>query len=297
MRQIIYISTLILLLFSCEKPIDFDAEIKEPKLVINSFLIADTTLFAHVSKSLSVIDNGDLDNINDAEVTVYDANGNLLDNLSLYANGIYISHNIKPQEGEKYQIKVKKNGFKDVSGIDRVPFKTTLIFHDSASSVYNGENVLKFDLKFNDDISEENYYIIRCIFFEVNYIYDNNNNIVDLTITSRENGFYCIDQSAEGVNDNNYYYKGVYLQDGLFNGSTKNITIYASNYNLGEGSKLRFGFNLETVSENYYKYRLSVERFIETNGNPFAEPVQVFSNIENGFGVVGGVTIDSLKIF
>jgi len=40
-----------------------------------------------------------------------------------------------------------------------------------------------------------------------------------------------------------------------------------------------------------------MELFIQNKDNPFAEPVQVFSNIENGFGIFGGKTHDYYSFY
>jgi len=45
---------------------------------------------------------------------------------------------------------------------------------------------------------------------------------------------------------------------------------------------------LSSVSEDYYKYNVTLAKYEQTQGDPFAQPVQVYSNIENGFGIFGG---------
>jgi hypothetical protein len=54
--------------------------------------------------------------------------------------------------------------------------------------------------------------------------------------------------------------------------------------------------SLMSLSEDYFKYKLSLEKYQETAGDPFAQPVQVYSNVENGFGIFGGYSVyrDSL---
>ncbi|MBK6525335.1 MAG: DUF4249 family protein [Crocinitomicaceae bacterium] len=37
-----------------------------------------------------------------------------------------------------------------------------------------------------------------------------------------------------------------------------------------------------------------MEKYQETAGDPFAQPVQVYSNVENGFGIFGGCFIEIL---
>jgi hypothetical protein len=42
---------------------------------------------------------------------------------------------------------------------------------------------------------------------------------------------------------------------------------------------------LHVINEDYFEFLLSLEKYNETYENPFAEPVMVFSNIENGLGL------------
>ena len=63
---------------------------------------------------------------------------------------------------------------------------------------------------------------------------------------------------------------------------------------------LTLSIYLHNISKSYYYYRISLELYQNASGNPFAQPVQVFSNIENGFGVFAGSQInyfDLLKKF
>jgi hypothetical protein len=55
---------------------------------------------------------------------------------------------------------------------------------------------------------------------------------------------------------------------------------------------------LYTVSEDLLKFVNSYNLSINTGFDPFAQPVQIYSNIENGLGFFSGYTldIDSMKI-
>ncbi len=51
------------------------------------------------------------------------------------------------------------------------------------------------------------------------------------------------------------------------------------------GTKQTLYASLWTVDENYYQYHDTFIRYEETNGNPFAEPVLLYTNIKDGLGV------------
>ncbi len=56
------------------------------------------------------------------------------------------------------------------------------------------------------------------------------------------------------------------------------------------------GANVLAVSADYFRYRQSQERRQSAEGNPFAEPVQAFSNVSGGVGVFAGTTRARLRI-
>ena len=58
-------------------------------------------------------------------------------------------------------------------------------------------------------------------------------------------------------------------------------------YAIVERSILKLNYS----KEDYFKYKLSLEKYQETAGDPFAQPVQVYSNVENGFGIFGGYSV------
>ncbi len=46
-----------------------------------------------------------------------------------------------------------------------------------------------------------------------------------------------------------------------------------------------------SCSEAYYNYMKSITKYGMSLGNPFSQPVQVYSNINNGFGIFAGGNI------
>ena len=54
--------------------------------------------------------------------------------------------------------------------------------------------------------------------------------------------------------------------------------------------KVVYLIHLQEVSSDYYLFVKSMDAANKTGGNPFVEPVQVLSNIENGIGLLGSYT-------
>jgi hypothetical protein len=76
--------------------------------------------------------------------------------------------------------------------------------------------------------------------------------------------------------------------DGAFNGNTYRFATYTWEdlpIGLMSGSKLRI--RVTSLSRDAFLYYRSLDQYWGADGNPFAEPVTVHSNIENGYGIFG----------
>ncbi len=50
------------------------------------------------------------------------------------------------------------------------------------------------------------------------------------------------------------------------------------------------------MNRSGYLYRRSIDDYENAQGDPFAEPVQVYSNIENGYGIFAGFSKSTYEI-
>jgi len=53
---------------------------------------------------------------------------------------------------------------------------------------------------------------------------------------------------------------------------------------------------LRTVSEDFYKYKITGSVHDNSSDNPFAQPVNVYKNIDNGFGIFAGYSESNFTI-
>ena len=95
------------------------------------------------------------------------------------------------------------------------------------------------------------------------------------------------------------------FNDLLFNGQNKNLELEIPNeeyWNFIDGStewsykRLSLTLYLHNISKSYYYYRTSLELYQNASGNPFAQPVQVYSNIDNGFGIFAGSQVSYFNL-
>ena len=148
------------------------------------------------------------------------------------------------------------------------------------------------DITFTDPENEKNYYLL--------YVYrkpsfsSNTSNMV----------FSCQDPVVEEYLDHGTMREGVAFSDKTINGQKYSLHVTLNGKDIGkpfyddyvETHVKTIYFRLYNITEAYYLYIQTLNLFLRNYKNPLAEPTQVFSNIEGGYGILGGaaVSIDSL---
>jgi len=81
------------------------------------------------------------------------------------------------------------------------------------------------------------------------------------------------------------------FSDDFFNGQNYQLKITIMDWD----ATLDKEYIIELLSLNKagYLYRRSVEDYRNSKGDPFSEPVLIYSNIENGFGIFAGYAVDT----
>ncbi len=148
----------------------------------------------------------------------------------------------------------------------------------------NGDTRNEINISIDDPANEDNFY---SLWFE--YVYYKDQNIYS--------EFSYAETSGVGINEQ---YSEFVFSDGTFNGTKHSLRFsdYIWNSNAEEPDSVFIKSYLSHLSEDYYYYKTSYFQYSQAQGNPFAEPVIVHDNIENGYGIFGAenVTIDSLRI-
>ncbi|MGB0985308.1 MAG: DUF4249 family protein, partial [Saprospiraceae bacterium] len=56
-------------------------------------------------------------------------------------------------------------------------------------------------------------------------------------------------------------------------------------FQVGENKPISVDFEFQAVSKSYVDYYRSMNDYLAGDGNPFAEPVVLYTNVDNGLGV------------
>jgi hypothetical protein len=270
-----------LLVLSCEKYLEFEGEYKTPKIVVNSKITSDSTFKVHLSRSLNIVDNGELSSITDASVSILDGNDNLIETLVYDAEGFYLGSN-SPLTNQTYKIRVSAPSYTPVSSQTYIPNDVTIISVDTSSYVSTeGDTLFKLKIVFADNGSFDDFYQIRLGYgyFVSGQLYYN-----PVSLTSND--------VSLGLEQDEFVDFASFT-DELFNGSTKTLEVSCNNFSSYYDY---LQINIITASKDVYLYDRTLATYSQNNGGFFSEPVQVYTNITNGFGIFGGYQTTRFKI-
>ena len=276
-------------LSSCENffetTIDIDAPELEPKIVVNTFINIeqDTVgIFVHPNQALASDRDFDFDAI-DAEITLEDLSNSSviaipkvtdLQNEQKPYN--YINSNVDTDffnAENEYLLSVR-----DLSA--DYPTATAQVSFPSKSVIKNidflyeggiredGDEASLFTITFDDPADEINYYEVGIV-----SNYDPEDRF------SRFEFISAIDLAASKGFEDDY----ILISDASFNGEEKSIEIKIFRQSVDD---IPFHLVWRDISEEYFKYSKTLRAQDEFGDNPFTSIVQVFTNVENGLGIV-----------
>ncbi|MEA4935612.1 MAG: DUF4249 domain-containing protein [Paludibacter sp.] len=316
MIKTIFLTLGLLLFVSCEKEIEFNGEISEPMVVLNSYISPDSIIYAHLTKSRFFLNNNrGFEFINNADILVY-VNHVFREKLNFTENGIYRG-TFKPTAGDTVRLLVKVTGYDDVESTTTVLSPSNILSTEAKmveksrdEYTINGEvsahylsGNCEFNVKIRDNVSEQNYYRLVVKKRNLN-IYSNDTIISEYFINFSLEGFDSQSGDLIGLFDDGENRNDQHLiTDELFNGKEfvlKFTTDYAYlevvpgyeeyyNYKNPGGSESVI-INLQAITKDMYLYLKSKESANGIFEGFFTEPVQIYNNISNGIGIFGAYT-------
>lgn len=279
---------MIMLLASCEDL--FDGTVLEVELPPHDSKLApyaffrdtDSVLTVMVGKSVGVLDSINPDIVYGATVELY-KNGVLAYNFtfadSVRGYQVALTEPFDPVVGDEYELRVSAEGFETTSGVQKVPEKVEII--DATWNVDGGvdefgDPVDIFELTFQDPGGVRNFYEVNG-YSDIKY-----NDPFDSTITYEYRSTFYFES-----NDPNF--SNGTISDANFNGQeyTLRLQSYASFFT-GDPNYVYTGrISLSSATPEYANYINSLNNYWNADGNPFAEPVLLYSNMSQGLGAFG----------
>ena len=270
---------------------DFFENVKEvelpehqPKLAVFATISGQTAKLSFTS-SKPVLDNEDFS----AEKTAY----TIIENDNIIKEGIYKdSNNIYTEEitlptkikaGKTYILKAKSQKLGEIQSV-QTPLPPAVL--SNGKYIKNGglnyENNPSDRLEFNiqDNGEYKNYYIIM-----LDKI-DKEGKVKKLDILSKG------DPGTKKIKWDNR--SCILLSDNTFNGKIRHtgVNTLFSFVNLD----IKFRIRVLSITKETFNFLISLKQYEKSNFNPFAEPVVVTNNIENGYGLFSVYTFSDLII-
>ena len=287
MRQLLQIA-LLLITVSCIKEIKVDHPSMEKLLTLNCVLREGYPVRASLSSTMAYGTPGFSPYYNDGLI-VLSENGNVVDTLvicekeflqaSLDTIWYYCSsHPIKA--GKTYQVKASKSGFSTVSGETTIPAKPKIIKIESTEDNDFGD---LYEIVIEDTEPGKNFYIIQM------RIRDFNGDIVTTQLTTADPTISIYQSSIPfQLPINDVTGSTAYFTEQYFVNNRRTIKLRATLTDLNKANEVL----LISATEEYFNYRRAIDINTAVGENPFSEPVHFKSNVDKGFGIVGGESIN-----
>jgi len=294
-----------MLFASCDIVVDLDIPEHERVLVVNSILTTDSIINASISHSVGAFDASSISYVNNATVEVYE-DGVLLGEMDEQASLSYDSSgeldstyiynfNQNPVSGKIYSYEIVHPDYEAVRAETTVPAEVKLNVNDvSLLSEEDYEKHYRLRFSFND-APEDNFYRLRLR--NPNAYYDG----FDYFESNDASIISSVGLQSDGAT---FYGDEALFDDEMFNGTEKEISIDFFDYKSlwfeeqDDDYETEYTLELTSVSESYYTYIRSLRAHYD-NQDQFifaGEPVQVFTNIENGLGVLGSMSLDTMLL-
>ena len=280
----IIILAALVMLTGCEKDaVNVKPFNVESKLVVHAFISPqDTVIKVHLQKSQPAIGR----KLSDEQLQVKNANVRITDGSSTVTLTYDPAHNAyftKPDEwpivaGKTYKLNVTAPGGFSATGSCTVPLASGVAITDVSSSStkepdYYGYETYQYKVryKWTDAPGVDNYYrtLATRIYWYKDYNGNRQEGVNPLYMDHGKPGLYKDDKAQGGVlvSDDFYFYEGTQAE---------------------VEKPYRLHLLLVVADKHYYMHQDAQHKQSQSNGNPFAEPVVMYSNIEGGLGVFAG---------
>lgn len=282
----------VLIFSSCVKEIEFKSNEIEPKIVVNSLFTPDSMWRIHVSQSKSISSTSNMTFLSNASVKLFDQSQQLIATLQHAGQGYYTASGVTPGENQAYSIEVSAPGYTSVTATNHTTSSIPLIHVDTATSTDSeGNQQMEVTVQFSDPAGISNYYLLELIGKYKQF----NAETGDSVFVEEPLMLHCLDPNVEQTNTLDFQEKtGLFnylmIHDDFFDGSQYGLKFRLNDWPSLKHFDLQCELRFIHASEAYYLYRKSYAAYLKVVGNPFAQPVQVYSNINNGIGIFAGAT-------
>jgi hypothetical protein len=292
---------------TCERPVDLDLAVPNPELVLVCTFAPGQAIQASLSTTRPAIFPNQTTYVNDAAINLFSDEQHLeqlsLQSASFNRPPFFKSSHLADNQGT-YRIEVEAEGYPRVKATTTVPqavpirrLQANMVGFSPVSSPQEVINYYHIRVSFDDPANLSNFYHLRFMQEIREFVIGESG---DTSFTRSR-----LEQISFGpaINNNTitaYLDDGVLFEDTSFDGKTVSFSFpVQTNLFLRQEIPGHLYVELRTVSEPYYRFYSSLARQQNSPGEPYAEPVIVYSNIENGKGLFAAYNVskDSIRLY
>ncbi|MEC5142110.1 DUF4249 domain-containing protein [Chitinophaga sp. 212800010-3] len=274
MKYIFVVALLLgVFLIACERNEDIKMPYEGDKIVVNSLIQPDSVIYIRVTRSIpsNKFDDAGYADIKEATVSLSADGVPVAPLTAQQINGRYYYVSAQTAAlGRKYTIQVAAPGLSPVAGTDTLPAAP------QAGNAAGQSNSSRIQFTLKDNPLSKDYYKIR--------LYK--------TDTSGNNGSFLNFRLDPAFNNNlvDFFTKGDYsmliMDDERFDGKRVNFVLQTENLLTGPA---KITVEVSALTFSSYQYFNSLQAQKESGRGVVPYPIRVYSNITNGYGIVGGI--------
>ncbi len=295
MRSIAYI-TIFALLVSCEKNISSEfAEDAGNWFALSGLITGGEVPTLHISETVNLVQLDSLKLVNDATVEGRISKQPVL--FTAASNGVYTCEEVIVKPGDSVSITCSGRDLPEATAALKVPGLPQV---SDLAWYIDEEYVLHIEAMLTDPAGQADYYSIRATGIKqytesihtadsVYYVehlaegYYHGYNFPDsLALYSTRSGRSFSDNSERMINSGQI----IYFTDKQFDGTTQHLNLEYALWNTWNDSIPDLTVHIAKNDMHLFNYIKSVIRYNPEPDIPIMQPVSVYTNVENGFGLL-----------
>ena len=288
---------------SCETIVDVDIPNQKPELVVNGLFSPDSTWRVQVTSAapFAVSPSFQRPVIENPVIEIWDQNQRITQFTrdDAQPGGWYVAP-VAPAAGQNYSIRVSSDGYDTVEGIGEIPARASIeqFATELISPTREEPGRLDFTITLNDTPAHKNYYGLDVIWHTEQFDLETGENYRGTHhIGFTTNDPSLIEPDLFDPDDN--HTSRVFFTDDLFEGRTHDLdfSVHISFFPSPDFQIIqRYDVLMYSLSEDMYRYLRTAEQQQSVRDDPFAEPVQIHSNLSNGYGIFAGYQVRTFSV-
>ena len=289
-RYILFFSIISLLMASCrgdffDQVVEIDPPTYEGKMVMSEIY----SNYDTVARALIRRNFGLLEDLDKQETNLANVSARILKDGQPWATFTYLPDEYEAnyqcllpepfEYGHSYTFEAEHADFPSTSATQTLPKvveNVSVVYDPEGGFDFYGDRLGSVDISFDDPADEANFYGVKVLYYQLQVLgqdtirygpyevyFDNSNNI----------------DAQYGIGD------FMVISDELFNGERALVNYQFPNYY--DDNQLELEVHFYHLNEATFKNLITRQRVLDTQDFPFAEPVTVFSNLDNGIGLFG----------